>query len=75
MVVTDTTALAPMPHGRLLAGGYEFLDEIGSGGIGRVYSALRLADGMMVAVKVIRIEDVAADHERRLRGEPARGPR
>lgn len=69
-MVTDSTAAAPVPRGRLLAGSYELLDEIGSGSIGRVYRALRLADGRMVAVKVIRIDDVAADYERRLRREP-----
>lgn len=49
---------------------YELLNEIGSGGMSRVFRAHRLDTDETVAVKVIRIEDVAADYERRLRREP-----
>jgi serine/threonine protein kinase len=49
---------------------YELLDEIGSGGMSRVYRARKTGTGEFFAVKVIRIEDVAADFERRLRREP-----
>jgi serine/threonine protein kinase len=49
---------------------YELLDEIGSGGMSRVYRAQKTGTNEFYAVKVIRIEDVAADFERRLRREP-----
>ncbi len=49
---------------------YELLDEIGSGGMSRVFRARKVGTDEMVAVKVIRIENVASDYERRLRREP-----
>lgn len=51
-------------------GGYELLELIGSGGMSQVYRARRVEDGLIVALKAIRIEDIDADYERRLRREP-----
>lgn len=51
-------------------GGYELLELIGSGGMSQVYRARRADDGLIVALKAIRMEDVDADYERRLRREP-----
>ena len=58
----------PVPPSRRV-NNYELLDEIGSGGMSRVYRARKIGTGELCAVKVIRIEDVAADFERRLRRE------
>ena len=52
------------------AGGYELLELLGSGGMSQVYRARRIEDGEVVALKAIRMEDVEAEHERRLRREP-----
>lgn len=50
--------------------GYVLHEEIGSGGMSRVYRATREGTDRLFAVKAIRIENVAADFERRLRREP-----
>lgn len=39
--------------GRILAGRYELLRELGAGGMGVVYEARRLSDGELVAVKLL----------------------
>jgi hypothetical protein len=57
------------PRGRRV-GNYEILEEIGAGGMSRVYRGRRLSDGEVVAVKVIHIENMAPDYEARLRREP-----
>ena|GEM_PF-1623198 len=49
---------------------YEILDEIGSGGMSRVYRARRVSDGAIVALKVMSIDNMAPDFEARLRREP-----
>ncbi len=49
---------------------YEILDEIGSGGMSRVYRARRVTDGAVVALKVMSIDNMAPDFEARLRREP-----
>ncbi len=59
-----------VPNNRRLAGSYELLEEIGAGGMGRVWRARHIADGSVVAVKVISIDDVDAGYERRFRREP-----
>jgi hypothetical protein len=46
------------------------LDEIGAGGMSRVYRARRVSDGETVAVKMIHIENMAPDFEARLLREP-----
>ncbi|MCC7437224.1 MAG: serine/threonine protein kinase [Armatimonadetes bacterium] len=51
-------------------GGYELLELIGSGGMSQVYRTRRVDDGLIVALKAIRMEDVDTDYERRLRREP-----
>ncbi|MGE3800178.1 MAG: serine/threonine protein kinase [Candidatus Kapaibacterium sp.] len=50
--------------------GYQLLELIGSGGMSKVWRGERVKDGKEVAVKVIPIEDLAPDFERRLRREP-----
>jgi serine/threonine-protein kinase len=57
-----------LPPGTQL-GAYRILDEIGAGGMGRVFRGER-ADGMFerrVAIKVVRLEDTRADLERLMR--------
>ncbi len=51
-------------------GNYELREEIGAGGMSRVYRAVKTGSDTSYAVKVIRIEDMASDYERRLRREP-----
>lgn len=51
-------------------GSYELYEEIGSGGMSRVYRGRKQGTVTDLAVKVIRIEDVDAEYERRLRREP-----
>lgn len=48
--------------GRVLAGKYELVKLVGSGGMAVVYRAVRKSDGAMVAVKVLRPE-LAVDEE------------
>ena len=43
--------------------GYEILRELGRGGMGTVYLAKRAADGMQVAVKIVRPATAASDRE------------
>lgn len=62
----DAQGLSP----NRIVGGYEILEEIGSGGMSRVYRARALASGEIVAVKVIHAENVAADVDARLQREP-----
>ena len=50
--------------------GYQLMELIGSGGMSKVWRARRVKDGKEMAVKVIPIEDLAPDFERRLRREP-----
>jgi len=50
--------------------GYEILEEIGSGGMSRVYRARRGEDGMLVALKILRAENAAPDFAARLEREP-----
>lgn len=50
--------------------GYVLREEIGFGGMSRVYRATREGSGEVFALKAIRIENMAADFERRLRREP-----
>jgi hypothetical protein len=57
------------PQGRRV-GNYEMLEEIGAGGMSRVYRGRRLSDGQTVAIKVIHMENMAPDYEARLRREP-----
>ncbi len=69
--VSDTNL--PNPEGSSpsrIVGGYEILEEIGSGGMSRVYRARSIASGEIVAVKVIHAENVAADVDARLQREP-----
>ena len=40
--------------GRILGGRYEITAPLGEGGMARVFRARRLADGRLVAVKVLR---------------------
>lgn len=53
-----------------VVGRYELLQEIGVGGMSRVYRARSIDSGEVVAVKVIRADNVAADYEARLHREP-----
>jgi serine/threonine protein kinase/tetratricopeptide (TPR) repeat protein len=65
MSSTDETASAPagaVPLGRRLAGRYEVVEPLGSGGMGSVYLARDLELGEDVAVKVTRPE-IAGDPE------------
>ena len=56
----------------IIDGKYEIIAKIGSGGTSIVYKARRLADDMIVAVKVIRDElDDTREHERNFRLETA----
>ncbi len=56
----------------IIDGKYEIIARIGSGGTSIVYKARRLADDMIVAVKVIRDElDDTREHERNFRLETA----
>lgn len=48
--------------GRILAGKYELVKTVGSGGMAVVYQAVRQTDGAVVAVKVLRPE-LAVDDE------------
>ncbi len=48
--------------GRVIAGRYEILDRISEGGMATVYRARRLADGAVVALKVLR-EQYSGDAE------------
>jgi TOMM system kinase/cyclase fusion protein len=55
-----------MPHslptvGTVFADVYDVLAEIGVGSFGRVYQARRRSTGQLVALKTLRIDDVAAD--------------
>lgn len=54
----------------IIDGKYEIISKIGSGGTSIVYKARRIADGKIVAVKVIRdgLEDIK-EHERHFRME------
>jgi serine/threonine protein kinase len=50
-------------------GRYDLLEEIGSGATSRVYRAREVETGAIVAVKVIHLESIAPDFQRRLRNE------
>jgi serine/threonine protein kinase len=50
--------------------GYLLRESIGSGGMSHVYRATREGTNDSYAIKTIRIENMAADFERRLRREP-----
>ncbi|MBC8145688.1 MAG: serine/threonine protein kinase, partial [bacterium] len=58
------------PYEERTINGYVLHEEIGAGGMSRVYRATREGTNQLFAVKAIRIENVAADFERRLRREP-----
>ncbi len=49
---------------------YEILGEIGAGGMSRVYRARNVETGEIVAIKVIKIENMAEDFRLRLEREP-----
>lgn len=53
-----------------IVGRYELLQEIGVGGMSRVYRARATDSGEIVAVKAIRADNVATDYEARLQREP-----
>ena len=57
--------------GRILGGRYEITGPLGEGGMARVFRARRLADGRLVAIKVLR-EQYAHDKEFVARFEPTR---
>src|SRR5688500_4391251 len=59
-----------MPFEERNINGYILQEEIGAGGMSRVYRATREGTGETFALKSIRIENMAADFERRLRREP-----
>jgi serine/threonine protein kinase len=68
--VSDNFSDVPSaPRGRRV-GNYEILEEIGAGGMSRVYRGRRVSDGQDVAIKVILMENMAPDYEARLRREP-----
>jgi serine/threonine-protein kinase len=48
--------------GTVLANRYRLIRIIGSGGMGDVYEATRLSDGMRVAIKILR-EELVQEHE------------
>jgi len=48
--------------GKIIAGRYEILQRIGDGGMASVFTARRVADGAIVALKILR-EQYAADAE------------
>ena len=68
--MSDNITDVPHPQGGRRVNNYELLDEIGSGGMSRVYRARRVPDGAIVAVKVMSIDNMAPDYEARLRREP-----
>lgn len=49
---------------------YDILEEIGSGGMSRVYRARHIQSGEIVAIKAVRIENMADDFRERLQREP-----
>lgn len=49
---------------------YDILGEIGSGGMSRVYRARHIESGEIVAIKAVRIENMADDFRERLQREP-----
>ncbi|HVZ41939.1 MAG TPA: protein kinase [Candidatus Kapabacteria bacterium] len=51
-------------------GSYEILDEIGAGGMSRVFRGRHTLTGEIVAIKVMPIDNMAPDYEARLRREP-----
>jgi serine/threonine protein kinase len=59
-----------MPFEERTINGYVLREEIGFGGMSRVYRATREGTNESFALKAIRIENMAADFERRLRREP-----
>lgn len=68
--MADTTPdFSGTPSARRV-GNYEILDEIGAGGMSRVYRGRRIGTGEIVAVKAMQIENMAPDFEARLRREP-----
>lgn len=53
-----------------IVGKYELIQEIGSGGMSRVYRARLVGSDVDVAIKAINIDNVDDDFERRMRREP-----
>jgi hypothetical protein len=69
-IVPDSFRNGQDTHQSRTVGAYELHEEIGSGGMSRVYRARKIGSPVDLAIKVIRIEDVDAEYERRLRREP-----
>jgi serine/threonine protein kinase len=66
---TARGASLDVAHGRRV-GEFELLEQIGSGATSRVYRGRDCRSGEFVAIKVIHIESIAPDFQRRLRNEP-----
>ncbi len=68
--MSDTNSDSPVGGARRQVGDYEIIDEIGAGGMSRVYRARHVHTGAIVAVKAMSVENTAPDFEARMRREP-----